>query len=71
MPLYEYYCPHCDIKFDLLRPFSRADAPAPCPECRGEDTKRAISLFASFSRGSDGSTTTCMDRGNSNGPNWL
>mgnify|MGYP001138509135 CR=1 FL=1 len=56
MPLYEYYCPHCDKKFDKLRPFSQADAPAPRPECGGEDTKRAISTFASFSKGSEGST---------------
>ena len=56
VPLYEYHCPHCDIKFDLLRSFSQADAPAACPECQGEDTKRAISLFASFSRSSDGLT---------------
>lgn len=56
MPLYEYYCPHCDCTFDKLRSFSQADAPAPCPECGGEDTKRAISLCASVSKGSDGST---------------
>ena len=56
MPFYEYKCPHCDITFSKLRPFSQADAPAPCPECGGEDTKRAISLFSSFSKSSDGST---------------
>ena len=56
MPLYEYYCPHCEIKFDLLRPFSRADDTAICPECGGQDTKRAISTFASFSKSSDGAT---------------
>ena len=58
MPLYEYSCPHCDIHFDMLRPFSKADAPACCPECGGEDTKRAVSMFASFSKGSDGSTSS-------------
>jgi putative FmdB family regulatory protein len=54
MPLYEYRCPHCEIKFDKLRPFSQADAPIACPECQGEDVRRLISAFASFSRGSDG-----------------
>ena len=58
MPIYEYLCPHCDVKFDLLRPFSRADEPAACPECGGEDTQRAISMFASFSKSSDGSTSS-------------
>ncbi|MHB1293483.1 MAG: FmdB family zinc ribbon protein [Anaerolineae bacterium] len=56
MPFYEYTCKHCQMKFELLRPFSKADAPATCPQCDGQDTKRAISHFASFSRGSDGST---------------
>jgi putative FmdB family regulatory protein len=56
MPLYEYVCPHCELKFEQLRPFSRANDPATCPECKGTDTKRAISNFASFSRNSDGST---------------
>lgn len=63
MPLYEYHCVHCDIKFDLLRPFSRADTPAPCPDCQGEDTKRAISLFAAISKGSDGSTSSVAGSG--------
>ncbi|MHB0857609.1 MAG: FmdB family zinc ribbon protein [Anaerolineae bacterium] len=57
MPLYEYSCHHCEIKFELLRPFSKADAPASCPHCDGQDTKRAISRFASFSRSADGSTS--------------
>lgn len=56
MPLYEYRCPHCEITFSLLRPFSKADAPAACPQCGGQDTKRAISLFAALSKSSDGST---------------
>lgn len=56
MPLYEYSCPHCEIKFDKLRPFSQADAPIRCPECRGQDTRRLISNFASFSKSSDGTS---------------
>jgi len=63
MPLYEYYCPHCERKFELLRSFSKADAPATCPECQGQDTRRAISMFASFSRSSDGSTQSVAGGG--------
>jgi len=40
-----------------LRPMSKADAPAGCPQCQGEDTERAISLLASFSKCSDGSVS--------------
>lgn len=58
MPMYEYYCPHCEVKFDKLRSFAQADAPARCPECGGEDTRRVISRCASFSRSSDGSTSS-------------
>jgi putative FmdB family regulatory protein len=56
MPFYEYRCRDCEITFEKLRPYSRADEEAPCPECEGLNTKRALSLFASFSKGSDGST---------------
>ena len=56
MPLYEYDCVGCGRNFDLRRPFSQADAPAPCPQCQGEDTKRAISMFACSTKGGDGST---------------
>ncbi len=63
MPLYEYHCPHCEIKFDLLRPFSKADAPATCPQCKGQDTRRAISRVAFFSKNADGSTSTSSSSG--------
>ena len=33
MPLYEYVCTDCESKFELLRPFSRADEVAECPHC--------------------------------------
>jgi putative FmdB family regulatory protein len=56
MPLYEYHCDACARKFTMLRPFSKADAPAPCPACHGEHTQRALSLCASFSRNADGSS---------------
>jgi len=61
MPLYEYHCPHCEIKFTSLRLFSKADAPATCPQCGGQDTKRAISLFATLSKSADGSTKSVGD----------
>jgi putative FmdB family regulatory protein len=56
MPLYEYHCPRCDSTFDLLRPYSRADDPATCPDCNCAEGKRGLSLFASFSKSSDGSS---------------
>lgn len=47
MPLYEYICTDCECRFDKLRGFSQADAPAECPQCHGQHARRALSLFAS------------------------
>ncbi|NLD74151.1 MAG: zinc ribbon domain-containing protein [Chloroflexi bacterium] len=58
MPLYEYRCQDCQATFDLLRPFSRADEPADCPNCHSNDSKRAMSRCAALSRGADGSTSS-------------
>ncbi|NLG28923.1 MAG: zinc ribbon domain-containing protein [Chloroflexi bacterium] len=46
MPLYEYRCEACKIKFDLFRRFADADAPATCPRCGGQETKRALARFS-------------------------
>ncbi len=56
MPLYEYYCAKCDDKFTALRSISQANAPIECPSCHAAETKRALSLFASFSKSSSGET---------------
>jgi putative FmdB family regulatory protein len=52
MPLYEYYCADCEIKFEALRKMSQADAPIACVRCKGMNTSRAISLFSAVSKGS-------------------
>ena len=56
MPIYEYVCPHCEVKFEMLRPFSQAKEPAPCPECK-EIAERVLSVFASFSKDEGGLTS--------------
>ena len=43
MPLYEYECRSCGHRFEAL---VRNDAPPPCPECRGRDLERLLSMFA-------------------------
>lgn len=59
MPLYEYRCEACKIKFDLLRRFADADAPARCPQC-GQDSKRALSRVVAL-RGSGGEGAESAD----------
>jgi len=46
MPIYEYVCPECHIRFEQLRPLSRAEEDAECPKCKTR-SGRAISKFVS------------------------
>ena len=51
MPIYEYVCQDCGVKFDVLRSIKDADAPIPCQKCASPSTKRAISVFAAHCDG--------------------
>ena len=53
MPIYEYVCSECNLKFELLRPLSQAKEVACCPHCQ-HGAKRAFSSFAPFSKSSSG-----------------
>lgn len=55
MPLYEYYCPQCETRFELLRPMNRSDDPATCPNGH-EEAQRVLSVFSSVSKGAAGET---------------
>ncbi len=51
MPLYEYVCRECNTRFEQLRPASRMDDAATCPE--GHDRgERVLSVFAAITKGS-------------------
>jgi putative FmdB family regulatory protein len=56
MPIYEYFCPNCKLKFELLRPLSQSNETASCPHCHN-GTERIFSSFASFSKSSEGVST--------------
>ena len=45
MPLYEYYCAHCQQEFQLIRPVAQAGAPGECAVC-GRPGQRQLSNFA-------------------------
>ena len=56
MPLYEYYCPPCGSRFELLRPMSQMDNAATCPS--GHTTNnRVLSVFSSVLRTGGGVAT--------------
>ena len=41
MPIYEYECQNCCLRFEVKRHFSE-DGGTPCPQCQG-DTRRIFS----------------------------
>ncbi|MEW6567365.1 MAG: zinc ribbon domain-containing protein [Chloroflexota bacterium] len=51
MPIYEYICLDCGMRFDALRLMAEADAPIRCSQCESDHTSRTISLFAAHSDG--------------------
>lgn len=51
MPLYEYYCNDCQVKFSALRSMSKSDDPIQCKECESMHTSRALSLIAAPTQG--------------------
>jgi len=53
MPIYEYCCPQCKLRFELFRPASESDETARCPQCH-DDAERVFSTFASFSKNTQG-----------------
>jgi putative FmdB family regulatory protein len=56
MPIYEYFCPNCSFKFELLRQQTQLNEDASCPRCHN-GAKRILSSFASFSKSSEGAST--------------
>lgn len=56
MPLYEYVCPECKSKFELLRQMSQVGEEALCPHC-GSKAEKILSSFACLSRDESGATS--------------
>ena len=54
MPVYEYFCKKCSAKFEMLRPMSRSEEPATCPEGHAR-AFRTLSVFAAIGRTGDAS----------------
>ncbi|MDD5082624.1 MAG: zinc ribbon domain-containing protein [Dehalococcoidales bacterium] len=56
MPIYEYVCTDCGLKFEVLRPLTQTNGHTCCPDC-GKNAERVFSTFASFSKGDNGMST--------------
>lgn len=48
MPIYEYYCEHCDGIFEALRPMREAADPVPCPLCNKDGQRIMPTSFFAF-----------------------
>jgi putative FmdB family regulatory protein len=51
MPIYEYVCRDCGIRFETLRQMKEADSPIECQECRSVHTERCVTVFNARSGG--------------------
>lgn len=45
MPIYEYRCEACRLKFSVLATVAEAAGPATCPKCNGRNTQKLVSRF--------------------------
>ena len=61
MPLYEYYCEHCNGIFEAIRQMRDASDPSSCPVCSRE-APRMMSTFAAFTM-RDGYPRRIPDKG--------
>ena len=52
MPIYEYVCPNCHVKFEALRPATNGHQ-LDCLTC-GTESPRVFSIFAAVSKSADG-----------------
>lgn len=62
MPIYEYYCSACDVRFDKLRPISAAGQPFACPQC-GNPAPAAVTRPARISGIAEGDAGDTADDG--------
>lgn len=64
MPIYEYVCPGCDLKFELLRRLSQSGDKAVCPRC-GKDSEKVLSTFCSMTKDESGMVSALKGGGSS------
>ena len=66
MPIYEYVCPKCNLKFELKRPINEAGEEAPCPHCHSS-AKRVFSTLSIIAKDGFGIPTSRTDKPGSGG----
>ena len=66
MPIYEYECSECRLRFDKRKKFKDADLAVSCPKC-GSLGDRRLSVFASVSMTTSRENITSTADGTSTG----
>jgi len=62
MPIYEYRCRVCDLKFEVLQKMGEDGKGLKCSKCGADNPTKVFSVFAS-SASSDNSSSTCTSKG--------
>ena len=52
MPIYEYSCKNCGLKFEALRPLNDTGATLTCPDCGSSRHEKVFSTFSASSASS-------------------
>lgn len=53
MPIYEFYCPDCNVLFNFFSRTVKPDARPECPKCGRPRLEKQVSLFATAGRGEE------------------
>jgi putative FmdB family regulatory protein len=48
VPVYEYYCDHCEGIYEALRSMREASDPVPCPQCDNDGRRIMPTSFMAF-----------------------
>ncbi|MBN1593633.1 MAG: zinc ribbon domain-containing protein [Candidatus Coatesbacteria bacterium] len=58
MPIYEYECQECKVRFEVLQGINEGNEGVSCPKCDAKAPKRLMSMF-----GSSGSSSSSCSPG--------
>lgn len=67
MPLYEYRCPDCQGRFEIIQHLGTSAAETVCPTCGAQHVERQLSTFAVANSGSGASSTPAPSFGGCGG----
>jgi putative FmdB family regulatory protein len=59
MPLYEYRCPECGHRFEILQRMGETAEGLACPRCGAGKVEKQFSTFAAASTGGRGEAASC------------